>query len=237
MTTTHPTSIARILTVGVLAFALLLLAAACGPADEPDSGATSIPTATATPPPTMSPVSDDGDQVVLELHEFTRARYLIREELINVELPFDATGETTEITGAFTFTADGAVVPDGSRLVLNAASLKSDDENRDNYLSRNAIMTGTYPEIIFVATDVVGLEWPLPASGDAEFTIVGDLTVRDVTRPVEWATTATFADNTVAGVARTNFTFGEFEMEVPSLYFIVSLEDNIRLEFDFVAGW
>ena len=33
------------------------------------------------------------------------ARYLIREELAGVELPFDAMGETTEVSGAFTFSA------------------------------------------------------------------------------------------------------------------------------------
>ena len=82
-----------------------------------------------------------------------------------------------------------------------------------------------------------GLEWPLPTSGEVEFTIEGDLTVRDVTRPVEWETVATFDGNNVSGTAKTNFTFGEFEMEVPDLWFIVSLEDNIRLELEFVAGW
>jgi len=247
--------------IALAALMLALLVAACGTGSESDNGDDGIvdsPTATATAitaptatPPTAStgdadatPASEGTADVETPsgglsatLQEGTAARYLIREELTGVPLPFDAIGETTEVSGAFTFTTDGEIAPESSRIVLNAASLRSDEENRDRYLRRNGIQTATYPEIVFVATSVDGLEWPLPTSGEAELTIYGDLTVRDVTRPVTWQTTVTFGDKSVTGTAKTNFTFGEFEMEVPDLFFIVSLEDNIRLELDFVAGW
>ncbi len=248
----HSLLSARFLTlIAMAALTLALLAAACGTASEPDdSGGGTVdsptPTATATAAPTVStptaaPAPADVDTptegLSAMLQEGTLARYLIREELASIELPFDAIGETSEVSGAFTFSADGEIVPESSRIVLNAASLRSDEENRDRYLRRNGIQTATYPEIIFVATSIDGLEWPLPASGEFEFTINGDLTVREVTRPVAWQTVATFDGNSVTGTAKTNFTFGEFEMEVPDLFFIVSLEDNIRLELDFVAAW
>ena len=245
------------------ALMLALLVTACGTGSELDDsgdGRVDSPTATttetavptvSTPDATPTAVEEavtpeSGGSVDIEtpsgglsatLQEESMARYLIREELAGVELPFDAMGETSEVSGAFTFSADGEIVPESSRIVLNAASLRSDEENRDRYISRNAIQTATYPEIVFVATSVDGLAWPLPSSGEAEFTIYGDLTVREVTRPVAWQTVATFDGTSVTGTARTNFTFGEFEMEVPDLFFIVSLEDNIRLELDFVAGW
>ena len=226
----------------VAALMLTLLVAACGTGSESDddaSGADTVTaTATATSVPTATTAADtameEGVSIVLQAG---LARYLIREELTGVPLPFDAIGETSQVTGALTFTADGDVVVESSRIVMNAASLRSDEANRDRYLRGNAIETATYPEIIFVMTGVSGLEWPLPTSGEVEFTIEGDLTVRDVTRPVEWETVATFDGNNVSGTAKTNFTFGEFEMEVPDLWFIVSLEDNIRLELEFVAGW
>ncbi len=228
--------------IAVAALILVLTAAACGTGSESDSddgeADTVAPTATATSVPTATTAADtameEGVSIVLQAG---LARYLIREELTGVPLPFDAIGETSQVTGALTFTADGDVVVENSRIVMNAASLRSDEANRDRYLRGNAIETATYPEIIFVMTGVSGLEWPLPTSGEIEFTIEGDLTVRDVTRPVEWETVATFDGNNVSGTAKTNFTFGEFEMEVPDLWFIVSLEDNIRLELEFVAGW
>lgn len=228
--------------IAIAALLLALLVAACGTGSESDSddgeADTVTSTATATSIPTATTAADtameEGVSIVLQAG---LARYLIREELTSVPLPFDAIGETSQVTGALTFTADGDVLVESSRIVMNAASLRSDEANRDRYLRGNAIETATYPEIIFVMTGVSGLEWPLPTSGEVEFTIEGDLTVRDVTRPVEWETVATFDGNNVSGTAKTNFTFGEFEMEVPDLWFIVSLEDNIRLELEFVAAW
>ena len=252
----------RFLTLILLAgVAFALLAAACGTSEQPESDdSTSSPTSTPTEPaaeatatPTSEPMEDptatpdDGGGtdmldapaggIVAQLQEGAIARYKIREELASVPAPFDATGETMNVSGAFTFTADGGIVPAGSRIVLDATSLRSDDTRRDRFLEDNAIQTTAYPEIVFVATDTEGLAWPMPSSGEAEFTIHGDLTVRNVTRPVSWQTVATFSESSVTGTATTNFTFGEFEMEVPDLFFIVSLEDNIRLELDFTAAW
>ena len=175
--------------------------------------------------------------VTITLGEGTVARYLVQEQFANVDLPNDAIGETSDVTGTFAFSRDGEIVASGSRIVMNAANLRSDEPRRDNYLGDNAIETNTYPEIIFVATDISRLEWPLPTSGETTFIIEGDLTVRDVTRPVVWEATATFNGNSVTGKAETNFTFGEFEMEVPELFFLISIDDNIRLELDFVAEW
>ena len=171
------------------------------------------------------------------LQEGTVARYVVQEQFANVDLPNDAIGETPDVEGAFTFDDNGSIVSGESRIVMNAASLRSDASRRDDYLSRSAIETGQYPEIVFVATGVSGLPWPLPTSGEHTFEIQGDLTVRDVTRPVAWETTASFAGAAVTGTAKTAFTFGEFEMDVPVLAFLLSVEDNIRLELDFIASY
>ena len=180
-------------------------------------------------------IAAEGATVALQ--EGTVARYLVQEQFANVDLPNDAIGETSDVEGAFTFDDSGNIVSGESRIVMNAANLRSDESRRDNYLSRNAIQTGQYPEIVFVATGVSGLSWPLPTSGEHAFEIQGDLTVRDVTRPVTWETTASFDGAAVTGTATTAFTFGEFEMDVPVLAFLLSVDDNIRLELDFIASY
>ena len=43
-----------------------------------------------------------------------------------------------------------------------------------------------------------------------------------------WEATADVHGNSVTGKAETKFTFGEFEMEVPELFFLISIDDNIR---------
>ena len=231
--------------IAVAAVILTTLIAACEGEDLPVveiTGVQDTPSDSGSAPSSITA----GDQattvapsagVTITMGEGTVARYLVREQFAGVEFPNDAIGETSDVTGAFAFSRDGEIVASGSRIVMNAAGLRSDEPRRDNYLGRNAIETNTYPEIIFEATNVDRLEWPLPTSGEATFIIEGDLTVRAVTRPVVWEATATFNGNSVTGKAETNFTFGEFEMEVPVLNFLLSVDDNIRLELDFVAEW
>lgn len=44
------------------------------------------------------------------------------------------------------------------------------------------------------------------------------------------------ADKEITGKAKTSFPFDTFNLTPPTLYFILSVEDNKRLELDFVAS-
>ena len=63
---------------------------------------------------------------------------------------------------------------------------------------------------------------------------VGDLTVRDATRRITWEATATFNGQDVSVRARTAFRFTDFGLRVPRVAVVLSVEDNIRLETDFL---
>ncbi len=77
-------------------------------------------------------------------------------------------------------------------------------------------------------------EISLPQEGEASFSLEGEMTLHDTTRPLTWDVTAQFAPDRVTGIAKTNFTFSAFQMDRPSKLFLLSVEDNIRLEMDFV---
>ena len=63
--------------------------------------------------------------------------------------------------------------------VIDAASIHTADEKRDGHLrSGDFLETDRYPEITFRSTTVE------PAGKKGHWTVTGDLTVRDVTRPV-----------------------------------------------------
>ena len=162
-------------------------------------------------------------------------RYLVQEQLARRNLPNDAVGETPDVNGAIVFSANGAVQPERSGITVNLQTLVSDESRRDTYLRTNAIQSNTYPEATFVLREVAELPWPLPVSGDVGFQLIGDMTVHGETNPLTWDVTATFTDGEVTGQATTRFTFGEYGMDVPSLFFILSVEDDIRLELDFRA--
>ena len=148
---------------------------------------------------------------------------------------FVATGETAEVVGRISFDDDGAVISDESGIVMQAATLRTDSDRRDRFVRERTLQTGEFPAISFRPTSVEGMPWPLEeASGEVEFTISGELTIRDQTRPVTWDVVAEFGDE-IKGLASLETSFEEFAMEKPSVAIVISVDDIIRLEIDFVG--
>ncbi|MBM02040.1 MAG: hypothetical protein CL762_04920 [Chloroflexi bacterium] len=163
------------------------------------------------------------------------ARYLVREQLANLDFPIDAIGETNEINGSISLDKNGNVISEKSIIVVNVNSLKSDNGRRDRYISRKSLETNTYPEVKIVVTKIENLTWPISKNGTGEIIIIGDMTAHGVTDQVAWNTTLNFNDNNIEGLAKTNFKFDKFEMDIPRVAIVLSVDDNIRLELDFNA--
>jgi polyisoprenoid-binding protein YceI len=164
--------------------------------------------------------------------EGNRARYRVREQLAGRDFPNDAVGETEAITGTLVFEADGRVVRDSSRFVVDLTKLKSDSDRRDGYVQRNTLKTAEFPTAVFVPTRIHGLPAPLPTSGEVKVRMEGELTLHGVTRPTVWEATVRVAGGEYAGTATTQFTFGEFDLAIPRVASVLSIKDDIRLEFD-----
>lgn len=161
------------------------------------------------------------------------ARYLVREELAGIDFPYDAVGKTAAITGSIVLDAKGAVVPGQSKVTVDVSTLKSDRANRDRWLKTDGIETDKYPRVELAITALKGMPAKLPTTGEFKFELVGNLTVRTVTKPVTWQVTATANNGEFSGTAKTAFKFGDLGMPVPSAFMVMKLEDNLRLEFDF----
>jgi polyisoprenoid-binding protein YceI len=192
---------------------------------------TVAPTATPTPEP-----EDPATPVVARITEGSKARYRVREQFADQSFPNDAVGETPDVSGEIVFDRDGAVQPDRSILVVDLRTLSSDDPDRDDFLLGESLESERFPFAEFVVQEAPGLPWPLPREGEANFQLVGDMTLHNVTSPLTWEVTAQFAPEQVTGTATTNFTFSTFHMVRPSRFFLLSVEDNIRLEIDFIAS-
>jgi hypothetical protein len=74
---------------------------------------------------------------------------------------------------------------------------------------------------------------PFTGATSSSFELVGDLTVRGVTRPTVWRVTAQLDDGRVSGTASTRFVFDDFQMEKPRVRSVLSVADTIALEYDF----
>ena len=165
--------------------------------------------------------------------EGNEARFVVREQLVGATLPNDAIGATRAITGQIVLDANGRLARSASRIVVRLDSLKSDQERRDRFIKRRTLVTDSFPTAELVPTELRGLPERLPAAGSLTFTLLGELTVHGVTRPTVWNVTATVNDGAIRGRATTNVKFGDFGMERPRVAVVLSVVDDIRLEFDF----
>lgn len=161
------------------------------------------------------------------------ARYRVREQLVGHDLQNDAVGETKSLTGALSIDSAGKVIAETSKFTVDAGSFVSDKNRRDGYVRGRLLESDSYPTITLVPTQITGVSLPLPKTGTAPIGLVGNLTVRGVTRPTTWKGTAQFGDGVVSGSASTAFTFDDIQLEQPRVPVLLSVADTIKLEIDF----
>ena len=160
------------------------------------------------------------------------ARFRVKEQLAILTMPNEAVGTTSHITGALVL-EDGKVVPGESRFSVPLDSLQTDRERRDGYIKHRTLETDRFPTADLAVTALPGLPWPLPASGQMTFQLLGSLTIHGVTRPTTWQVTAEAKDGGFSGTAITRVKFEDFGMTQPRVAIVLSVEDDIALEYQF----
>jgi len=158
------------------------------------------------------------------------ARYRVREQLARLSFPSDAIGATRSVTGTIIAKTDGTVLP-GSLVRVDLSSLKSEEAQRDRFIKNNPLQTSRYPFTEFVPTALQGLALPLQ-SGPVAFKLVGNMTIKDVTKPVTWDVKGTVTGDEATGQATTSFNFDYFNLSKPSVFVVLTVEDPIHLEID-----
>ena len=153
-----------------------------------------------------------------------------------MSVPSEAIGETSDVTGTIIFNENGSVLSDTSVLTVGVNGLTSDESRRDGFLKRSSIQTSRFPDATFSINGTEGLDWPMASEGSVSFTLLGNMTIRDVTKPVTLDAEAQFTGDSITATASTTVTFDQFEMSKPSLAFILSVTDEIRLELDIQAS-
>ncbi len=179
------------------------------------------------------PEGTEATAVYAIVPEESEARYRVQEELAQVG-ETEAVGKTRAIIGQIGFDADGLPVA-CSRFDIDLRTLQSDEAKRDNYLYRNTLEAETFPLATFVLRDVEGMDAPLADGEEATVTLIGDLTLKDVTKLVAWEATVTREGDTLTGQAATEFEMPEFSIEPPSVPVVLALDETVRLEFDVTA--
>lgn len=161
------------------------------------------------------------------------ARFIVREQLARMELPNDAIGATKAITGQIVLDGKGGVDTAQSKITVDLATLTSDRANRDRWIKKNTLVVDSFPTAVLVPTELKNFPATLPASGDFTFTLVGNMTMHGVTAPTTWEVTATANGADFTGKATTHVNFGTFSMVQPRVMMVLSIVDDLKLEYDF----
>lgn len=161
------------------------------------------------------------------------ARYRVREQLAGLDFPNDAVGTTGAVSGEIVLDQTGRVDVERSTIIVDLRGLRSDKERRDGYVQRRTLETDQFPEAVLRVTGLGALPSPLPERGTFTFTLTGDLTIRGATRPTTWSVEARAEGDHYYGTATTRFTFTEFGLAKPRVASVLSVEDDIVLEYQF----
>lgn len=224
------------------------LLGACSPQEtlvptEIPAAATSAPATdvVASPVTTSAPVEQESEEapeqeiIVLELvPEETEARFVIGEILRGQDNT--VVGSTRQVQGEIRIDPGQPHQSSLGLVQVDADSLATDSGMRDRAIANFILQTGTYPSITFEATAVDGIPENAALGQTLTLQIRGNLTIRDITREVMFVATATpVSDTRLEGSASATIQRTDFELSIPSVPSVASVDEEVILEIDLVA--
>jgi len=160
------------------------------------------------------------------------ARYRVFEELASIGHN-EVIGKTRDVKGKIVVDANGAIVKDSSKIIVNTQTLTTDSKRRDNSLKKQTLETEKFPQVTLVPVSFDGFTGEIPAGQEKTFSMMGDLTVRNVTKPTKWDVVARRQGNDIVGTAKTVFTLQDFNIPKPRAIMVLTVADTVHLEYDF----
>jgi polyisoprenoid-binding protein YceI len=221
---------------------LLLVACSTGTtSDEPAAAVQSTPTAalgaTAESTTGAEAAADTTGAITFQLVQAgTEARFNIYELLMGQDKT--VVGTTSAVEGAITVDPANPAATTISPIRIDARTLKTDSDRRDGAISRFVLQTNqdAYQYIVFTPTAITGLPAAV-AIGDAfEFTVTGDLTIRDVTKEEIFTVTVTANSATeLVGLGTTTLLRSDYGLTIPSVPSVANVAEEVPLEIEFTA--
>lgn len=230
----------------ILGLALALLLAACGAAEE-EAEAVEIKEVggeTAVSPPAENAeegASTNESRTFTIVPEESEASYTVNEEFFSEAVSrlgvvlgaTETVGRTNEVEGEFELDLNESFPLISSRFSVNIRSLTSDQSRRDERIQEQDLESNKYPLAEFTATAIEGFPASYTEGEEINFTLVGDLTIREISKQTTFDMTATLDGDTITGNASAIILMSDFDFAPPAIanFFIVDDETLIQLAF------
>ncbi len=206
------------------------------------AGATTAPgedtIATAAPDPTSSEstvttVGSLEGAVTYEIGEGSSVTFELDEELRGS--PFRVVATNNEVAGQIRVDAADLSTAEIGTIVIGAQTFATDSSNRDRAIRGPILDSDTFQTIEFVPTSIEGLSGSAGPGETFDFTVTGDLTVKDVTAPVTFAVSAMLTNSGLEGSAEATVSRETYGLNIPSVPSVANVSDEVLVRIDFVA--
>lgn len=214
---------------------------------QPSAPLTATPpgqAAEAAEPTAPSPQTGDDFRTFVVVPEESRAAYIVDEEFFSAALnklgippgKVKVTGSTQSIEGYIQLNLNNLAAPLGeNQFTVRINTLTTDRADRDRWIREKGPRLNDYPLATFVATAITDAPTTYSEGQEVTFKLVGDLTIRDVTKPVTFEVTASLSGNTLRGIAKTRLRMSDFGIEPPSFANTLTVADEFELEIQITA--
>ncbi|MFZ1397676.1 MAG: YceI family protein, partial [Candidatus Promineifilaceae bacterium] len=149
--------------------------------------------------PAEEPVAEEaapaGGLVVYEIsQDASTVRFELDEDLRGNRIT--VVGETGQVAGQIALDLSDLSTAQVGVIQINARTLATDNDFRNRAIQNEILQTGAYEFITFTPTAVSGLPASATVGEFIQFSIEGELTIRDVTETVTFEVTATAVTET-----------------------------------------
>lgn len=147
----------------------------------------------------------------------------------------DVIGVTDQVAGEVAVDPADLDTVQLGEILINARTLATDDNRRNNAIRNRILNTDQYEYISFKPTRVDGLSGAGAPGQAYTFQVTGDLTIRDVTQPVTFQVSVNAeSPQRLTGSATASIKRSDFNLNVPNVPFVANVADLIDLAITFV---
>jgi len=172
-------------------------------------------------------IDQEQSQAVFEIDE------VLRGEDVTV------VGTTNQVAGDIRVNAEDPAASEIGEIRINARSLETDASQRNRALRQFILRSSEddYEFITFQPTEITGMPESVSVGDTVEFQVTGDLTIVETTNPATFDATVTVVSETeLSGTAETIVNYNDFDLSIPDVPFVASVEDDVTLRIEFVAA-
>jgi polyisoprenoid-binding protein YceI len=166
--------------------------------------------------------------------EESQVRFELDEDLSGIRNT--VRGTTNQVAGEIALDSSDPSTAQVGTLLVNARTLVTDNDFRNRAIQNRILNTGSFEFIEFAPSAIDGLPETISPGETVNFVIIGDLTIRDVTKEVSFEVEATLvSEDEISGTASSVVSHKEFGLSIPEVPRVANVEEGVELQIDFVA--